>query len=139
MTVETTRIRVQIGSDSQMADITGKVREVVEKSELTEGSANVFVPGATGSVSTVEFEPGLREDIPEALERMAPPDIPYKHHETWNDDNGRSHVRATIMGPGTVVPFVEGKLQLGRWQNIVAINHDTRERNRVILVQLFGE
>ena len=139
MAVKTERISVQVGSDSEMAEITEMVQQVLNGSGLTEGSITLFVPGATGSVTTVEYEPGLKEDIPDALERLAPPDIPYEHHQTWNDDNGRSHVRATIMGPGMVVPFVDGKLQLGQWQNIVVINHDTRERNREIIVQLIGE
>ncbi|MCF7890634.1 secondary thiamine-phosphate synthase enzyme YjbQ [Candidatus Bipolaricaulota bacterium] len=139
MPVETERISVRIGSDSQMAEITGEVQGVLNESNLTDGSVTLFIPGATGSVTTVEYEPGLQEDIPDALERLAPEDIPYKHHQTWNDGNGRSHVRATIMGPGMVVPFVAGELQLGRWQNIVAINHDTKERNREIIVQLIGE
>lgn len=139
MAVETRDINVRVGPDSKMEDITADIAELVTRSELDEGSVNLFVPGATGSISTVEYEPGLKEDIPEALERLAPEDIPYKHHQTWNDDNGRSHVRATIMGPGTVVPFVNGELQLGRWQNIVIINHDTRARERRIVVQLIGE
>jgi len=139
LAVVTKRITAIIGSDSEMTDITDSVRGIIEDSSLREGSATLFIPGATGSVTTVEYEPGLKKDVPDALERLAPPDIPYKHHETWNDDNGRSHVRATIMGPGMVVPFVNKKLQLGRWQNIVAINHDTRQRTREIIVQLIGE
>lgn len=139
MAVETIRISVQVGSDSQMENITEEISEIVDRAELDEGSVNLFVPGATGSISTVEYEPGLKEDIPEALERLAPDDIPYKHHQTWNDDNGRSHVRATIMGPGTMIPFVDKKLQLGRWQDIVVINHDTKAREREIIVQLIGE
>lgn len=139
MPVKTERISVRIGSDSEMAEITERVQKEVNESNLTDGSATLFVPGATGSVTTVEYEPGLKEDVPDALERLAPADISYKHHQTWNDGNGRSHVRATIMGPGMVVPFVNQELQLGRWQNIVAINHDTKERNREIIVQLIGE
>jgi len=139
VTVKTESISVKVGPDSEMAEITEIVQQTLDESDLTEGSVTLFVPGATGSVTTVEYEPGLKEDVPEALERLAPQDIPYKHHQTWNDDNGRSHVRATIMGPGMVVPFLDGKLQLGRWQNIVVINHDTRERNREIIVQLIGE
>lgn len=139
MPVVTERISVRIGSDSEMEEITERVQRVVDESHLTEGSVTLFIPGATGSVTTVEYEPGLKEDVPDALERLAPPDISYKHHQTWNDGNGRSHVRATIMGPGMVVPFVDKELQLGRWQNIVAINHDTKERNREIIVQLIGE
>lgn len=139
MPVVTERISVRIGSDSEMAEITERVQQVVNKSHLTDGSVTLFIPGATGSVTTVEYEPGLKEDVPDALERLAPKDISYKHHQTWNDRNGRSHVRATIMGPGMVVPFVDKELQLGRWQNIVALNHDTKERNREIIVQLIGE
>ncbi|MBS3736252.1 secondary thiamine-phosphate synthase enzyme YjbQ [Candidatus Bipolaricaulota bacterium] len=139
MPVVTERISVRIGSDSEMAEITEQVQQVVSGSHLADGSATLFIPGATGSVTTVEYEPGLKEDIPDALERLAPEDISYKHHQTWNDGNGRSHVRATIMGPGMVVPFVDKELKLGRWQNIVAINHDTEERNREIIVQLIGE
>ncbi len=103
------------------------------------GIVCVFIPGATGSVSTVEFEPGLKKDIPQALERIAPSDIPYEHHKTWGDDNGRSHVRATIMGPSLTIPFSKGKLTLGRWQQIVAINLDTRTRNREIVIQIMGK
>ncbi|MFB6291544.1 MAG: secondary thiamine-phosphate synthase enzyme YjbQ [Candidatus Bipolaricaulia bacterium] len=139
MPVETERISVRIGSDSQMAEITDRIQSLIQGSDLSDGSVTLFIPGATGSVTTVEYEPGLKEDVPEALERLAPADIPYKHHQTWNDGNGRSHVRATIMGPGMVVPFVDKELQLGRWQNIVAINHDTKERNREIIVQMIGE
>jgi secondary thiamine-phosphate synthase enzyme len=139
MGVKTVEINVHVGADSKMEKITGQIGEIVRDSDLVEGSVNIFVPGATGSISTVEYEPGLREDVPEALERLAPEDIPYKHHQTWNDDNGRSHVRATIMGPGTMVPFVGSKLKLGKWQDVVIINHDTRARNREIIVQLMGE
>ncbi len=139
MGVETVEINVHVGADSKMENITEEIAEIVRDSSIDEGSVNIFVPGATGSISTVEYEPGLREDVPEALERLAPEDIPYKHHQTWNDDNGRSHVRATIMGPGTMVPFVNGKMKLGQWQDIVILNHDTRSRNRKIIVQLIGE
>lgn len=139
MGVETAEINVHVGADSKMEKITGQIGEIVRDSDLVEGSVNIFVPGATGSISTVEYEPGLREDVPEALERLAPEDIPYKHHQTWNDDNGRSHVRATIMGSGTMVPFVNGDMKLGQWQDIVIINHDTRARDREIVVQLIGE
>ncbi len=138
MKVITKQIKVEIPADSGMKDITSLVAELLENTGLQDGSVNIFVPGATGSISTVEYEPGLKEDVPEALERLAPPDLDYKHHRTWNDDNGRSHVRATIMGPGTIIPFVDEKLELGTWQNIVAINHDTRRRKRRIVVQFMG-
>ncbi|MFP3952500.1 MAG: secondary thiamine-phosphate synthase enzyme YjbQ [Candidatus Bipolaricaulota bacterium] len=138
MRVITRQIEVEIPADSGMKDITSLIADLLQETGLEEGSVNVFVPGATGSISTVEYEPGLQEDVPDALEHLAPEDIDYKQHQTWNDDNGRSHVRATIMGPGVVFPFVNGKLELGTWQNIIAINHDTCRRKRKVVVQFMG-
>lgn len=139
MEVKTERIAVTIDADGGMENITDQVQDRISQSGLNAGIVCVFIPGATGSVSTVEFEPGLQKDIPQALERIAPTDISYEHHKTWGDDNGRSHVRATLMGPGLTVPFSKGKLILGRWQQIVALNLDTRTRNREIVLQIMGE
>jgi len=100
----------------------------------------VFMPGSTGAITTIEYEPGLvKNDLPEALARIAPADIPYEHHKRWGDDNGRGHVKASIMSPSLVVPFAEGELTLGTWQQIVAINWDTRPRTREIVLQIMGE
>lgn len=139
MTVTTRRINVHVGKDGGMENITGEVQKIIEDSDIKEGNVTLFVPGATGSVSTIEYEPGLRKDFPRAMERIAPKDIAYEHHKTWGDDNGRSHVRATLMGPSLVVPFVDKKLLLGTWQQIVLINFDTRDRNRELIVQILGE
>jgi secondary thiamine-phosphate synthase enzyme len=97
------------------------------------------VPGSTGSVTTTEFEPGAFTDLPAALQRIAPREAEYAHHLTWGDDNGRSHVRASILGPSLTVPFTDGRLLLGTWQQIVFIELDTRPRRRRVVVQMLGE
>ena len=139
MAVLTREFTVRIGADGAMADITGRVGNYVSDCGLSNGIVTVFIPGATGSVSTIEYEPGLLKDYPRAMERIAPSGVDYEHHKTWGDDNGRSHVRATLMGPSLVVPFIAGKLTLGSWQQITAINFDTRERDRRIILQIMGE
>jgi secondary thiamine-phosphate synthase enzyme len=122
-----------------MHDITDGVRDFVASTGLREGLVTVFVPGSTAAITTTEFEPGLRKDLPAALERIAPSDLPYAHDATWHDGNGHSHVRASLMGPGLTVPFAGGELLLGTWQNIVLIDFDNRPRNREVVVQVLGE
>ncbi len=133
------KFSVKLAADGGMEDITDQVQEVLEKTGLGEGIVTVFMPGSTGAVTTIEYEPGLvKKDLPEAMERVAPTDIPYEHHKRWGDDNGRAHVKASIMGPSLVIPFSRGKLVLGTWQQIAAINWDTRTRTREIIVQIMG-
>ena len=139
MPVVTTSIEVRTKGNADMVDLTGRVREAVAGSGLKNGIVTVFVPGATGAVSTIEYEPGLLKDLPVALERIAPSDEDYEHHKTWGCDNGRSHIRATLIGPSLVVPFNEGKLLLGTWQQIVFIDMDTSPRDRKLLLQILGE
>lgn len=134
------RISVKLSADGGMNDITDHVQGELEKTGFAEGIVTVFMPGSTGAVTTIEYEPGLvKNDLPEALARIAPADIPYEHHKRWGDDNGRGHVKASIMSPSLVVPFTEGELMLGTWQQIVAINWDTRPRTREIILQIMGE
>lgn len=137
--IVTEGISVRVMADGGMEDVTHKVQDLVSKSGLRNGIVTVFNIGSTGAVSTIEYEPGLKRDIPAALERIAPSDVDYEHHKTWGDDNGRGHVRATVLGPSLVVPFVDGKLTLGTWQQIVAINLDTGDRDRKLVVQIIGE
>lgn len=137
--IVTEGISVRVMADGGMEDVTHRVQDLVSKSGLRNGIVTVFNIGSTGAVSTVEYEPGLKRDIPAALERIAPSDVDYEHHKTWGDDNGRGHVRATVLGPSLVVPFVDGKLTLGTWQQIVAINLDTGDRDRKLVVQIIGE
>ena len=122
-----------------MLDLTTEVRGLLESSGFREGLATVFVPGSTAAVTTTEFEPGLRKDLPAAFERIAPSDAHYAHDATWHDGNGHSHLRAAMTGPGVSVPFTRGELLLGTWQNIVLIDFDNRPRDREVIVQLLGE
>jgi secondary thiamine-phosphate synthase enzyme len=122
-----------------MVDITGEVQQAVEESGLNAGVATVFVPGSTAAITTIEFEPGLAKDFPGMLERVAPKDIEYEHQKAWHDDNGRSHVKASLVGPSLSIPFEGGVLTLGTWQQIVFVEFDIRPRRREIIVQVVGE
>ncbi len=138
MTVVTRYLEVDITAE-EIQDITEAVSRELRETQLKKGTVTVFVPGSTGVVSTMEYEPGLLKDIPRALEIIAPSNVDYEHHKTWGDDNGRGHVRATLMGPSLVVPFVDGSPMLGRWQQIVFMNLDTSSRRRRIILQIMGE
>ena len=122
-----------------MVDITDRVREALEDSGITEGMALVFVPGATGALSTIEFEPGLQRDFPELVEKLIPRRQSYHHNETWGDGNGHSHLRATLLGPSLTIPIQSGGLVLGTWQQIVFLEFDNRPRERRLVVQFMGE
>jgi secondary thiamine-phosphate synthase enzyme len=137
--IKTERITVRSEGRSDVIDITAKVSEIVAKSKAKEGFANVFCCGSTASVSTIEHEPNLVDDVKSALDRIAPYGKGYKHHKTWGDDNGAAHVRATVMGPGITVPFSKGKLLLGTWQQVVVLDFDTRPRQREVVIQVVGE
>ena len=135
----TDSVAVSTRGDSHMIDLTARVQEVVHRHRFREGQALVFVSGSTAGLTTVEFEPGLRKDLPAAFERLAPRGMRYEHEETWHDDNGHAHVRASLLGPSLAVPFDEGRLLLGTWQQIVLVDFDTRPRRRDVVVQLSGE
>jgi secondary thiamine-phosphate synthase enzyme len=139
MALVTDSVSVSTRGDSHMVDLTGRVQEVVERHGFREGQALVFVSGSTAGLTTVEFEPGLQKDLPAALERVAPRGITYAHEETWHDDNGHAHVRASLLGPSLAVPFKEGRLLVGTWQQVVLVDFDTRPRRRDVVVQLSGE
>jgi len=139
MTVFCDEIVVQTKGEVDIVDITSDLQKIINNSKLKDGIACVFVPGSTGTITTVEYEPGLMKDIPRALQKIAPKGEHYDHHETWHDDNGHSHVRASLMGPGITIPIRNGKLIHGTWQQIVFIELDTRSRNRNLIVQIIGE
>lgn len=122
-----------------MIDITQSVEKTVIESGLNTGICTVFCTGSTGSITTIEYEDGLLKDFPEAMERLAPKDLVYEHHLRWRDGNGHSHVRASILGPSLTVPFVNGKLTLGTWQQITFIDFDNKPRSRRLEVVLIGE
>lgn len=119
-------------------DITRETAQLVAESGLSSGTVTLFCPGSTGGLTTIEFEPGVVADLGRVFEELAPRDGEYQHHLTWGDDNGSSHVRAGLLGPSLVVPFVETRLTLGTWQQIVFIDFDTRPRSRRLVAQLIG-
>jgi secondary thiamine-phosphate synthase enzyme len=125
--------------EGDMIDITDDLSELLQTSGLHDGLLTVFVPGSTAAVTTIEYEPGLRQDLPKALDRIAPGDIPYEHDNTWHDGNGRSHVRAALVGPGLTVPFRDGRMTLGTWQQVILVEMDIHRRSRRLIVQIMGE
>ncbi len=139
MVVFTKRIELTTRGEGDVADVTERVQQAVRESGVPAGVATVFVPGSTAAVTTMEYEPGLARDLPEALERVAPKSMAYEHQKMWRDDNGRSHVKASLVGPSLSVPFIRGRLTLGTWQQIVFLELDIRPRKREIVVQIIGE
>jgi len=139
MPVFAKRVELRTEAENDIVDITGEVQDAVEESGLDIGVATVFVPGSTAAVTTIEFEHGLAKDFPGMLERVAPRDIDYEHQKAWHDDNGRSHVKASLVGPSLSVPFNRGVLTLGTWQQIVLLEFDIRPRRREVVVQVMGE
>ncbi len=124
---------------TDILDITGEVQQLVKESGLENGSVLLFVPGSTGGLTTIEYEPGLLQDLPELFEKLIPSNKPYHHDRTWGDGNGFSHLRASLIGPSLNVPFTNGRLTLGTWQQIIFIDFDNRPRHRQIVVQIIGE
>ncbi len=132
-------IILQTKGFSDIKDITGKVQAIVDQSGLKSGIATITAIGSTASVTTIEFEPALVQDMQEQLEKFASRHMHSHHSQTWGDDNGFSHIRASFMGPGITIPFTNGKLVLGTWQQIVVIDHDNRPRQRQVFVQVIEE
>ena len=124
---------------SDILDITHQVDAVVGRSGIKNGLVTVFCPGSTGGVTTIEYESGVLRDLKNAIEKIAPSNIPYDHDQRWGDGNGFSHVRAALMKPSLTIPLIKGRLTLGTWQQIVFIDFDNRKRNRKILVHIIGE
>jgi len=137
--IRTTEHEVRTGGQGDAADVTGQVQAAIAASGAREGLATVFVSGSTAGVTAIEFEPGVASDLDRALERLAPRRGEYRHHLRWGDDNGSSHVRAGLVGPSLAVPFRDGRLVLGTWQQIVLLEFDTRPRTRRFAIQVVGE
>jgi len=140
MPIETHDIKVDTKGNTDILDLTPRLIEVLNLSELSNGIAGMFVIGSTAGLTTVEYEPGLvNHDLRACFEKIAPEDGEYQHETTWHDDNGHSHIRASLIGPSLTVPFTNGQPILGTWQQIVLIDFDTRQRQRRVVVQLVGE
>ncbi len=120
-------------------DISEKVKGIVKKSKIKDGLVNVFVRGSTAGITTIEAEPNLIKDFQEFMEKLAPQDKKYHHKEAWNDDNGFSHLRASLIGPSLTIPIEGGKMILGGWQQLVLCDFDNRSREREIIVKIMGE
>ncbi|MBN1902930.1 YjbQ family protein [Candidatus Sumerlaeota bacterium] len=137
--IKTSFLNISSEGFTDIRDITPDLSRILNESQMENGTMTVFVPGSTGGVTTIEYEPGLVKDIREVLEKIAPVKADYHHHNTWHDDNGSAHVRAALMGPSLTIPFVNKELTLGTWQQVVFIDFDTRSRSRRLVVQIMGE
>ncbi len=124
---------------TDLIDITREVVLRVRESGVAEGSALIFVPGSTAALTTIEYESGVVEDLNEAIERLAPDSLHYRHDARWGDGNGYSHVRAALLGPSLTIPIIEGKLVLGTWQQVILCDFDNRPRKRQVVVQVSGK
>jgi secondary thiamine-phosphate synthase enzyme len=136
---KTSRIHVSTKGKTDIIDLTPHLTRILEQSDMEEGQMTVFAPGATAGLSSVEYEPGLLQDIPELMEKLIPSNISYHHDQTWHDGNGHSHLRATMIGPSIVIPFENKTLTLGTWQQIILLDFDNRPRERDIVVQMIGQ
>jgi secondary thiamine-phosphate synthase enzyme len=137
--IHSKKITINTQGDGDTVNITPEVEQMLAETGLTGGVAILFVVGSTAVLTTIEFEPGAVADLATAFERIAPRDAEYQHHLRWHDDNGYSHVRAALLGPSVTVPFVQSRLTLGTWQQIVLVDFDTRPRRREVVVQFIGE
>ncbi len=132
------RLHLSTCGNAQVINVTDDVARMIAASEMHSGIVTVSVIGSTGAMTTCEYEPGLIQDIPELMDRLIPPGC-YHHDQTWHDGNGHSHLRASIVGPSVTIPFTDGMLALGTWQQIVFIDFDHRGRQRELAVQMIGE
>jgi secondary thiamine-phosphate synthase enzyme len=132
------RFSIKTGGHRHMHDVTPHVEEIVGASRIRTGIAHVFNVGSTGAIGTIEFEPGLEQDLPDTLDRLMPPSPDYGHEQAWHDGNGHSHLQATVMGPGLAIPIAEGRPVLGTWQQIFHLECDNKPRTREIVVTVIG-
>jgi secondary thiamine-phosphate synthase enzyme len=137
--VKTASITLSTKGHADIHDITEQVASAVEKSGLKDGTATVFCPSSTSAVTTIEYESGALSDLRRLFDEIVPADREYAHNARWHDGNGHSHVRAALLGPSLTVPFANGRLTLGTWQQVVCVDFDNRPRRRELVVQLVGE
>ena len=137
--VETHTVKFNTRGAGAIVDLTLEIKEAIANSGIHSGTITAFVPGSTGGITTMEYEPGLIEDLPEMLERLVPSDQPYQHDKTWHDGNGFSHLRGALIGPSVTVPFSNRELMLGAWQQVVFLEFDNRPRDREIIFQIIGD
>ena len=139
MPIITNHISFSTLGNADIIDITPQVSESIASARFSDGIVCIFAPGATGAITTIEYEPGAVSDLKRTLEHIAPSDIEYEHNRRWGDGNGHSHIRAALLGPSLSVPVTDGHLMLGTWQQIIFIDLDNRARSRELIVQMVGE
>ena len=135
----TRKIHFSTQGNSEIKDLTNEVTNCLKGTDLSSGFVNLFVPGATAGLTTMEYEPGLVDDLQQTLQRIAPEEAGYRHNITHKDRNAHSHIRASLIGPSLSIPFENARLQLGKWQQIVFIDFDNRSRKREVIVQIISE
>ncbi|MGH9975356.1 MAG: secondary thiamine-phosphate synthase enzyme YjbQ [Nitrososphaeraceae archaeon] len=139
MQVITRTIFIRSKGEGDMIDITPETSKILTQSKLKDGIITIFVSGSTAAVTTIEYEPGLRQDFPRMLSRIVPRNMEYQHENMWHDGNGHSHVRASLIGPSLIIPFKDNALMLGTWQQIVLLEMDISQRERNVILQIMGE
>lgn len=137
--VETRTIEFETEGAGAIVDLSPEMKAAVNQGGISSGTITAFVPGSTGGITTVEYEPGLLQDVPDLMEKLIPSNRSYRHDETWHDGNGFSHLRAALIGPDITVPFVNRELSLGTWQQVVFLEFDNRPRRRQIVFQIVGD
>jgi len=137
--VITKYIFLQTKGNTDIINITQQCSDIINSINFSNGIINIFNPGSTGALTTIEYEPNVVKDLKETLEELVPSDKFYHHSKTWNDDNGVSHIRSAFIGPSIVIPFIDKKLTLGTWQQIIFCDFDTCSRSRKLIVQIIGE
>ena len=137
--VLTATITLQTEGNGDTVDITSQIQKEINANNIISGTVTIFVSGSTAGLTTIEYEPGVVSDFADMFERIIPKGIKYGHDRAWGDGNGHSHVRASLLGPSLVVPFIDKKLILGTWQQIILVDFDNRPRSRQVILQIMGE
>jgi secondary thiamine-phosphate synthase enzyme len=139
MAIKTSSISLSTRGDTDVHDITDQAANILSKSELKNGTVTIFCPSSTSALTTIEYESGAVSDLKRLFEEIVPQTREYAHNARWHDGNGHSHVRAALLGPSLTIPFVEGQLTLGTWQQIIYVDFDNKPRKRELVLQLIGE
>jgi secondary thiamine-phosphate synthase enzyme len=139
MAVKSISISLQTRGSADVTDITGKVNQVLQESSLKDGILTIFCPSSTSALTTLEYEPGAVSDLQRFFDEVINPNRHYEHNAAWGDGNGHSHVRAALLGPSLTIPFVDRRLTMGTWQQVIYIDFDNRARHRSLVVQILGE
>ncbi len=139
MAVISKSISVNTKGNADIHDITDQITSAVSKSGLTTGTVTIFCPSSTSALTTIEYESGALSDLRRLFDEIVPADQEYAHNQRWHDGNGHSHVRAALLGPSLTIPFVDGQLTLGTWQQVIYVDFDNRPRQRELILQLIGE